>query len=57
MRGASRSELVLPLADVRGTFLVAGLLTVGACAALLGGRLQPGAPSRSCGQLTVDRLR
>ena len=37
--GAALGGLVLPLADVRGTFLVGGLLTVGACAVLLGGRL------------------
>ncbi|WP_326622897.1 hypothetical protein OG863_38155 [Streptomyces decoyicus] len=37
--GAALGGLVLPLADVRGTFLVGGLLTVGACTVLLGGRL------------------
>ncbi|WP_432215788.1 hypothetical protein [Streptomyces hygroscopicus] len=37
--GAALGGLVLPLADVRGTFLVGGLLTVGARAVLLGGRL------------------
>lgn len=37
--GAALGGLVLPLADVRGAFLVGGLLTVGACAVLLGGRL------------------
>lgn len=42
--GAALGGLVLPLADVRGTFLVGGLLTVGACAVLLGGRLLPGRP-------------
>jgi predicted MFS family arabinose efflux permease len=40
--GAALGGLVLPLADVRGTFLAGGLLTVGACAVLLGGRLLPG---------------
>ncbi|MEU6106165.1 MFS transporter [Streptomyces flaveolus] len=41
--GAALGGLVLPLADVRGTFLAGGLLTVGACAVLLGGRLlRPG---------------
>jgi len=37
--GAALGGLVLPLAGVRGTFLVGGLLTLGACAVLLGGRL------------------
>ncbi|MEU6589622.1 MFS transporter [Streptomyces sp. NPDC046881] len=37
--GAALGGLVLPLAGVRGTFLVGGLLTAGACAVLLGGRL------------------
>ncbi|WP_414507931.1 MFS transporter [Streptomyces sp. NEAU-L66] len=37
--GAALGGLVLPLADVRGAFLAGGLLTVGACAVLLGGRL------------------
>ncbi len=37
--GAALGGLVLPLAGVRGAFLVGGLLTVGACAVLLGGRL------------------
>ncbi|MEU8787305.1 MFS transporter [Streptomyces sp. NPDC048637] len=40
--GAALGGLILPLGDVRGTFLVGGLLTVGACAVLLGGRLLPG---------------
>ncbi|MDG9717251.1 MFS transporter [Streptomyces sp. DH24] len=40
--GAVLGGLVLRLADVRGTFLSGGLLTVGACAVLLGGRLLPG---------------
>ena len=35
--GAALGGLVLPLADVRGTFLAGGLLTLGACAVLLGG--------------------
>ncbi len=37
--GAALGGLVLPLAGARGTFLVGGLLTVVACAVLLGGRL------------------
>ncbi|MEU1470994.1 MFS transporter [Streptomyces sp. NPDC005761] len=37
--GATLGGLVLPLADVRGTFLAGGLLTLGACAVLLGGQL------------------
>ncbi|UNO44282.1 MFS transporter [Streptomyces sp. MST-110588] len=36
--GAAFGGLVLPLAGVRGAFLLGGLLTVGACAVLLGGR-------------------
>lgn len=40
--GAALGALVLPLAGIRGTFLAGGLLTVGACAALLGGRLLRG---------------
>ncbi|MEU5469914.1 MFS transporter [Streptomyces lydicus] len=45
--GAALGGVVLQLADVRGAFLVGGLLTVGACAVLLGGRLLPGAPLRA----------
>ncbi|MFE3944826.1 MFS transporter [Streptomyces sp. NPDC059118] len=37
--GAALGGLILPLADVRGAFLTGGLLTLGACAVLLGGRL------------------
>ncbi|MDQ0990086.1 putative MFS family arabinose efflux permease [Streptomyces sp. V3I7] len=37
--GAALGGLILPLADVRGTFLAGGLLTVGACVVLLGERL------------------
>lgn len=37
--GAAVGALVLPLADVRGTFLAGGLLTAGACVVLLGGGL------------------
>lgn len=37
--GAALGGLILPLADVRGAFLAGGLLTAGACAVLLGGRL------------------
>ncbi len=44
--GAALGGLILPLADVRDTFLAGGLLTVGACAVLLGERLQ-GYKSRS----------
>jgi MFS transporter, DHA1 family, inner membrane transport protein len=41
--GAALGALALPLADVRSTFLVGGLLAVGACVVLLlGGRLLPG---------------
>ncbi|MFB8119268.1 MULTISPECIES: MFS transporter [unclassified Streptomyces] len=36
--GAAIGGLVLPLADVRGTFLVGGLLSSAACAVLLAGR-------------------
>ncbi|WP_336216927.1 MFS transporter [Nonomuraea sp. LPB2021202275-12-8] len=47
--GAALGALVLPLADVRGAFLAGGLLTVGSCAVLLGGRLLRGRrrPERS----------
>ncbi|MGW2477502.1 MFS transporter [Streptomyces sp. NPDC001665] len=37
--GAALGALVLPLAGVRGAFLAGGLLSVAACALLLGGRL------------------
>ncbi|MFI1658369.1 MFS transporter [Streptomyces sp. NPDC020472] len=37
--GAALGGLILPLAEVRGTFLVGGLLSVAACAVPLGGRL------------------
>ncbi|MER6102843.1 MFS transporter [Streptomyces sp. NPDC001832] len=37
--GAALGGLVLPLTGVRGTFVVGGLLTVGACAVVLGERL------------------
>ncbi|MGW3268358.1 MFS transporter [Streptomyces sp. NPDC001056] len=37
--GAALGGLVLPLAGARGAFLAGGLLTAGACAVLLGGRL------------------
>ncbi|MGW0583590.1 MFS transporter, partial [Streptomyces sp. NPDC002920] len=39
--GAALGGLILPLTGVRGTFLVGGLLTLGACAVLLGERLLP----------------
>ncbi|MER6738590.1 MFS transporter [Streptomyces puniciscabiei] len=56
--GAALGALVLPLAGVRGTFLAGGLLTVGACAVLVGGRLLPGSPlQRSRGRSSVDHLR
>ncbi|MEV5680074.1 MFS transporter [Streptomyces sp. NPDC052069] len=41
--GAALGGLLLPLADVRGTFLAGGLLSVGGCAVLLGERLLPAA--------------
>ncbi len=37
--GAALGGLILPPADVRGTFLAGGLLTCGACAVLVGGRV------------------
>ncbi|MEV0488368.1 MFS transporter [Streptomyces sp. NPDC050508] len=43
--GAALGGLVLRLADVRGTFLAGGLLTVGACAVLLGARVLPREPN------------
>ncbi|MFI9047436.1 MFS transporter [Streptomyces sp. NPDC053427] len=42
--GAALGGLILPLTDVRGTFLAGGLLTAAACAVLLGGRLLSGGP-------------
>ncbi|MFD8549379.1 MFS transporter [Streptomyces sp. NPDC059649] len=42
--GAALGGLILPWADVRDTFLAGGLLTLGACAVLLGGRLQRPGP-------------
>jgi hypothetical protein len=42
--GAALGGLVPPLVDVQGTFLASGLLTVGACAVLLGGRLLSAGP-------------
>ncbi|TRV72511.1 MFS transporter [Streptomyces sp. 130] len=46
--GAALGALILPLADVRGAFLAGGLLTTGACAVLLGGRLlRPAGPERA----------
>nr|WSW70046.1 MFS transporter [Streptomyces sp. NBC_00995] len=47
--GAALGGLVLPLAGVRGIFLVGGLLTLGACAVLLGGRLLRGFGPESAG--------
>ncbi|MEW2240334.1 hypothetical protein [Streptomyces sp. NPDC026666] len=56
--GAALGALVLPLAGVRGIFLVGGLLSVGACAVLLGGRLLSGSPlQRSPGRCSVGGLR
>ncbi|MEU9119605.1 MFS transporter [Streptomyces sp. NPDC048506] len=46
--GAALGGLVLPLADVRGTFLAGGLLTVGASVVLLSGRPRHG-PGPGCG--------
>lgn len=40
--GAALGGLVLSLSDVRGAFLMGGLLTVAGCAVLLGERLAPG---------------
>lgn len=40
--GAALGGLVLSLSDVRGTFLLGGLLSVAGCAVLLGERLVPG---------------
>ncbi|PBC81384.1 hypothetical protein SAMN05428945_4079 [Streptomyces sp. 2224.1] len=37
--GAALGGLILPSADVQGTFLAGGLLTCGACAVLVGGRV------------------
>nr|WSY58085.1 MFS transporter [Streptomyces sp. NBC_00886] len=45
--GAALGGLVLPLADVRGTFLAGGLLTVGACAVLAGARVPRRGPKPS----------
>ncbi|MFF3907789.1 hypothetical protein ACFYZJ_17715 [Streptomyces sp. NPDC001848] len=42
--GAALGGVILPWADVRDTFLAGGLLTLGACAMLLGGRLQRPGP-------------
>ncbi|MBA9049981.1 putative MFS family arabinose efflux permease [Streptomyces phaeogriseichromatogenes] len=40
--GAALGALILPLADVRGAFLVGGLLTTGACAVLLAESIRVG---------------
>ncbi|WP_329224160.1 MFS transporter [Streptomyces sp. NBC_01485] len=45
--GAALGGLILALADVRSTFLAGGLLTAGAYAVLLGGRLLPGRRGRT----------
>ncbi|MET7381519.1 MFS transporter [Streptomyces sp. NPDC005526] len=55
--GAALGALVLPLAGVRGTFLAGGLLTVGGCAVLLGGRLPPGGHLHARAARSVDDLR
>jgi len=47
--GAALGALVLPLLDVRGTFLVGGLLTAVACTVLLGAR-RPRAGGRTAGE-------
>ncbi|MFB7592495.1 MFS transporter [Streptomyces sp. NPDC056169] len=44
--GAALGALVLPLSDVRGTFLAGGLFSVAACAVLLGGLLDLGGHPR-----------
>ncbi|APY91350.1 sugar transporter [Streptomyces alfalfae] len=48
--GAAIGGLVLPLADVRGAFLAGGMLTVGACAVLLGERLLRPVPESAADQ-------
>ncbi|WP_201778910.1 MFS transporter [Streptomyces sp. 150FB] len=45
--GAALGGLVLSLDNVRGAFLAGGLLTIGACAVLLGGRLLTGSVART----------
>jgi hypothetical protein len=56
--GAALGALAVPLAGVRGAFLAGGLLTVGACAVLLGGRLLPRRLLfGSRGRCSVDDLR
>ncbi|MFE9819078.1 MFS transporter [Streptomyces sp. NPDC005773] len=47
--GAALGGLVLPPAGARGTFLLGGLLTLGACAVLLAGRLLRPSGSESTG--------
>jgi predicted MFS family arabinose efflux permease len=54
--GAALGGLVLRLADVRGTFLAGGLLTVGACAVLLGARVLQREPNPA-GQHRVGKTR
>ncbi|MEU5310475.1 MFS transporter [Streptomyces sp. NPDC021562] len=54
--GAAIGALVLSLADVRGVFLTGGLLTVGACAVLLGGRLRPASPLQRSRSTDSDSL-
>lgn len=47
--GAALGGLVLSLSDVRGTFLMGGLLTVAGCAVLLGERVVPGGGAERSG--------
>ncbi|MFJ6464195.1 MFS transporter [Streptomyces sp. NPDC091387] len=47
--GAALGGLVLSLSDVRGTFLLGGLLSVAGCAVLLGERLVPGGAAEKSG--------
>ncbi|MEU8702980.1 MFS transporter [Streptomyces sp. NPDC048680] len=47
--GAALGGLVLSLSDVRGTFLLGGLLGVAGCAVLLGERLVPGGGAEKSG--------
>lgn len=54
--GAAVGGLVLPLADVRGTFLVGGLLTVVACVVLLGERVLPGVSANSRARMRGDAV-
>ncbi|MER6703089.1 MFS transporter [Streptomyces fumanus] len=57
--GAALGGLVLPLAGVRDTFLAGGLLTVGACVVLPGGRWLPRSPAATdpCGPAGLQKTR